>query len=114
MYRQTLRRNKGLAKKFRPSKRNKKLIKIWREAWEDGIWLQIFAADNGRYLAAAGKVKDLRRLGIKGEEWALRSIKANKLKLADCVALGAYPGNGKTPQEACRKAMLGLREPDTN
>ncbi len=85
------------------------LTEIWQEAWEEGIWLQIVDGTPGHCMAAAGSLRELKRFGAKIEKWALRKIWQNKLEAGDCRNLGAVPGVGKTPVEACRNAIRLLR-----
>lgn len=87
----------------------KKLTEIWHKAWEKGIWLQIVDGTPGACMAAAGSLMELKSFGAKTERWALWKIRRNKLGLADCIALSAVPGTGKTPESACQSAIRTLR-----
>lgn len=72
------------------------LTKIYKEAWEQGIWLKEW----GGNLCAAGCVKEVETIEEKtGEE-----IDIDKLTLGDCVNLAWY-GHGATRIEACLNAI---------
>ncbi len=89
---------------------DQKLTKIWHKAWEEGIWLQIVDGTSGHCMAAAGSLRELKKFGAAVERWACRNIRKNKLKLGDCINLGAVPGVGRTPEAACRAAIGSLKK----
>lgn len=82
-----------------------KLTEIYKNAWDEGIWIAEFAAENG-CLAAAGCRKVLetteKRLG--------QEINIAGLTLGDCWELSACPGTGETRQEACENAIDAFKK----
>lgn len=78
------------------------LQKIYKDAWDEGIWIREFGKAEGGdcYLAGAGSLEKLKEI----EKKLGREIETNELSLGDCVNLAA-PGLGKTREEACRNAI---------
>ena len=78
------------------------LRQIYKEAWEDGIWIKEFGGGEG-CMAGAGDVADIERL----EKELGREIDVNDdLTLGDCVLnIPSLPGGGDTREEACRDAV---------
>ena len=81
------------------------LKKIYKEAWDEGIWVHEFGGTEGYYLAAAGCLKELETI----EKGLGRKINVGDLTLGDCFKLGSSPGNGKTRQEACLNAIKDFK-----
>lgn len=82
------------------------LRRIYKEAWDDGIWIKEFGGGEG-WMAGAGDVADIDRL----EKALGREIDINEdLSLGDIVMnIPSLPGNGSTREEACRNAVAAWR-----
>ena len=76
------------------------LKRIYREAWNEGVFLREFGGD-AQFMTAAGSVKKLEKL----EKQVGREIDVYELNIADCIGLGALPGVGPTRIAACRDAL---------
>lgn len=85
------------------------LGEIYLAAWKEGIWLQEFAPGT-RYIAAAGWLRDLKKLGKKLAKRVVEKILRNQLLLSDCVNLNSMPGIGPTREAACRNAIAQLKK----
>lgn len=81
------------------------LRQIYREAWEEGIFLCEFGGSGG-YLAAAGSVERL----TSAEKILGQELDVTRLALVDCYNLGAVPANGPTRETACRNAIKAYKE----
>lgn len=82
----------------------KNLKKIYRDAWEEGIFLREFGGDNG-FLTAAGSVKKLQRL----EKKLGKEIDVYDLQLGDCMALGALPRQRSDARRILPERHQGLQ-----
>lgn len=84
------------------------LRQIYKEAWDEGIFLCEFGTFDGAdgYLTAAGDLKVLEKL----EKDLGREIEIHELSLGDCMNLGTLPGHGQTREESCRNAIKEYKE----
>lgn len=88
-------------KKKYTGKVTEELRKIYKDAWDEGIWIREFGRGSGEdYLAGAGSLEKLKEI----EKKLGREIEISELSLGDCVNLSA-PGIGKIREEACRNAV---------
>ena len=76
------------------------LHRIYKKAWDEGIWVKELGATDTGFLAAAGSIKDLEKI----EKRIGREIDVNELGLGDVIDISA-PGSGLTREEACRDAI---------
>ena len=77
------------------------LKKIYKDAWEEGIWVkELMTQKEGSYLAAAGSKEKILQL----ERGLGKEINIADLAFGDCVNLGV-PGDGKSREEACKNAI---------
>ena len=83
------------------------LKKIYRNAYDEGIWLWegAFSPETNAYVAGAGSVKELEEL----EKKAGREIVVSKLELGDIVDI-SLPGSGSSREEACLDAIRAYKE----
>jgi len=89
------------------------LVEIYLAAWKEGIWLQEFAPGTS-YIAAAGWLRDLKKLGKKLEQWVVGKILKSQLPLGNCVELNSTPGRGPTREVACLNAIAALKKHSKN
>ncbi len=91
----------------------KRLIEIYNNAYNEGIWIREFGKlDNckrGNYMAAAGSIKELEKI----EKKAGKEIDVSTLGLGDIVNI-SLPGTGKTREEACLAAIKAYKDFEKN
>jgi len=90
------------------------LLKIYKKAATEGIWICEFApGDEGKYLAAAGQINSLDNLENKLREsgYLRRNEELDVYKIPFGVLVEiSLPGIGESREQACRKAVKAWKE----
>ena len=80
-------------------------MRLYKDAWEKGIWVKEYGLDSrGLCIALAGTKKRLEAL----ERELGKEIEWSEFQYGDGIAIGAEVGHGKNRLTACRRAMTAI------